>query len=124
MVIAGAIVMVISGGGALATQISLNLVNNSVQTENLLGDQRVEVEEGEDITGPLNFLVLGTDERVGAEGLARTDADIIVHVNEDLTEISLISLPRDLLVEIPSGVPAQQTKLTEAFAYSEDWEIG
>lgn len=121
MVIAGAIVMVISGGGALATQISLNLVNNSVQTENLLGDQRVEVEEGEDITGPLNFLVLGTDERVGAEGLARTDADIIVHVNEDLTEISLISLPRDLLVEIPSGVPAQQTKLTEAFAYSEDW---
>ncbi|MCD0444414.1 LCP family protein [Glycomyces sp. A-F 0318] len=33
----------------------------------------------------------------------------------------MISLPRDLLVEIPSGVPADQTKLTEAFAYSEDW---
>lgn len=121
MVIMGAIVMVISGGGALAAQIGLNLVNNSVRTENLLGDQRVEAEEGEPITGPLNFLVLGTDQRVGEEGLARTDADIIVHINEDLTEISLISLPRDLLVDIPSGVPANQTKLTEAFAYSEDW---
>jgi LCP family protein required for cell wall assembly len=121
MVIAGATVMVISGGGALATQISLNLVNNSVETQDLLGDQRVDSEEGADIEGPLNFLVLGTDERVGAEGLARTDADIIVHVNEDLTEISLISLPRDLLVEIPSGVPAAETKLTEAFAFSEDW---
>ena len=121
MVIMGAIVMVVSGGGALAAQIGLNLVNNSVRTENLLGDQRVEAEAGEPITGPLNFLVLGTDQRVGEEGLARTDADIIVHINEDLTEISLISLPRDLLVEIPSGVPANQTKLTEAFAYSEDW---
>ncbi|WP_026923565.1 LCP family protein [Glycomyces arizonensis] len=121
MVIMGAIVMVISGGAAVATQISLNLVNNAVPTENLLGDQRVETEEGADITGPLNFLVLGTDERVGAEGLARTDADIIVHVNEDLTEVSMISIPRDLLVEIPSCQPACETKLTEAFAYSEDW---
>ncbi|WP_026931741.1 LCP family protein [Glycomyces tenuis] len=121
MVIAGAIVMVISGGGALATQISLNLVNNSVETQDLLGDQRVDSEEGADIEGPLNFLVLGTDARVGDEGVARTDADIIVHINEDLTEVSLISLPRDLLVEIPSGVPADETKLTEAFAYSEDW---
>ncbi|GAB3648125.1 LCP family protein [Glycomyces tarimensis] len=120
MVVVGAMVMVVSGGAAIATQVSVNLVNNSVQTDDLLGDQRVE-SEGEDIEGPLNFLVLGTDERVGAEGLARTDADIIVHINEDLTEISLISLPRDLLVEIPSGVPANQTKLTEAFAFSEDW---
>ncbi|KPC70450.1 hypothetical protein ADL26_16900, partial [Thermoactinomyces vulgaris] len=56
-----------------------------------------------------------------AGGEARTDADIIVHVNKDLTQVSMISLPRDLYVEVPSGVPASETKLTEAFAYSEDW---
>jgi LCP family protein required for cell wall assembly len=120
MVVTGAMVMVVSGGGAIAAQVSVNLLNSSVTQEDLLGDQRV-VAEGEEIKGPLNFLVLGTDERVGAGGEARTDADIIVHVNEDLTQVSMISLPRDLLVEIPSGVPAEETKLTEAFAYSEDW---
>ncbi|SDD93374.1 LCP family protein [Glycomyces harbinensis] len=121
MVISGSMVMVVAGGGAIAAQVSLNLVNNSVNQEDLLGDQRVEAVAGADIEGPLNFLVLGTDERVDAGGEARTDADIIVHVNKDLTQVSMISLPRDLLVDIPSGVPAEQTKLTEAFAYSEDW---
>ena len=121
MVISGSMVMVISGGAAVAAQVSVNLLNDSVNQEDLLGDQRVATDEGEEIKGPLNFLVLGTDERVGAGGEARTDADIIVHVNEDLTQVSMISLPRDLLVEIPSGVPAEETKLTEAFAYSEDW---
>jgi LCP family protein required for cell wall assembly len=120
MVVSGAMVMVVSGGTAIAAQVSVNLLNDSVNQEDLLGDQRVE-SEGEKIEGPLNFLVLGTDERVGAGGEARTDANIIVHVNEDLTQVSMISLPRDLLVEIPSGVPAEETKLTEAFAYSEDW---
>ncbi|WP_112134234.1 LCP family protein [Glycomyces dulcitolivorans] len=121
MVISGSMVMVVAGGGAIAAQVSLNLVNNAVNQEDLLGDQGVDVEEGEPIKGPLNFLVLGTDERVDAGGEARTDADIIVHINENLTQVSMISLPRDLLVDIPSGIPADQTKLTEAFAYSEDW---
>ena len=121
MVISGSMVMVVAGGGAVAAQVSLNLVNDSVNQEDLLGDQRVETEEGAAIEGPMNFLVLGTDERVDAGGEARTDANIIVHVNADLTQVSMISLPRDLLVDVPSGVPAEQTKLTEAFAYSEDW---
>ncbi|HEX2145524.1 MAG TPA: LCP family protein [Glycomyces sp.] len=119
MVVSGSMVMVVSGGAAIAAQVSVNVLNDSVNQEDLLGNQRVD--PGEEIEGPLNFLVLGTDERVGAGGEARTDADIIVHVNEDLTQVSMISLPRDLLVEIPSGVPAEETKLTEAFAYSEDW---
>ncbi|GAB3228563.1 hypothetical protein GCM10027447_20840 [Glycomyces halotolerans] len=122
MVVVGALVMVVAGGGAVATQVSVHLVNDSVRTDDLLGDQRVEAED-DNIEGPLNFLVLGTDERVGAAGLARTDADIIVHVNKDLTEISLISLPRDLLVEIPSCNPSCETKLTEAFASHEDWGL-
>lgn len=121
MVVVGSMVMVVSGGGAIAAQVSVNTLEDSVNQANLLDDQRVEVEEGAEITGPLNFLVLGTDERVDAGGEARTDANIIVHVNEDLTQVSMISLPRDLYVEIPSGTPASETKLTEAFAYSEDW---
>lgn len=121
MVVTGSMVMVISGGGAIAAQVGVNVLEDSVNQADLLGEQRVEAEEGEKITGPLNFLVLGTDERVGAGGEARTDADIIVHVNADLTQISMISLPRDLYVEIPSGIPESETKLTEAFAYSEDW---
>ncbi|MFC3494592.1 LCP family protein [Glycomyces rhizosphaerae] len=121
MVVVGSTVMVVSGGGAIAAQVSVSTLEDSVNQANLLDDQRVEIEEGAEITGPLNFLVLGTDERVDAGGEARTDANIIVHVNKDLTQVSMISLPRDLYVEIPSGTPASETKLTEAFAYSEDW---
>ena len=52
MVVVGSTVMVISGGGAIAAQVSVNVLEDSVNQANLLDDQRVEVEEGAQITGP------------------------------------------------------------------------
>nr|WP_277605525.1 LCP family protein [Glycomyces sp. L485] len=105
--------MVVAGGGAVAVQVSLNLVNNAVQTEELLPERAEAAEADPEVEGPLNFLVLGVDEQ--GEG-RRSDSTIIVHINAELDDVSIISLPRDLLVDIESCDPACSTKLTEAFS--------
>jgi LCP family protein required for cell wall assembly len=52
--------------------------------------------------GPLNFLLIGSDMRAGYpdEG-QRSDTIIIVQINEQRTGAHLVSIPRDLLVDIP-----------------------
>lgn len=49
---------------------------------------------------PINILLLGTDTRPD-QGVTRTDAMILVHINPASGRVSMLSLPRDLWVEIP-----------------------
>jgi polyisoprenyl-teichoic acid--peptidoglycan teichoic acid transferase len=51
--------------------------------------------------GPITVLLLGTDERPGETGPARTDAIIIARIDPHSGRVALLSLPRDLWVEIP-----------------------
>lgn len=62
---------------------------------------------------PLNFLVLGLDERRGGDD-HRADSIMVVHIPRDRSRAYLISIPRDLGVEIPGhGLD----KLNAAFFY-------
>ncbi len=65
--------------------------------------------------GPLNFLLLGSDLRVGEpdEG-QRSDTIIIMQVNAERTGAYLVSIPRDLLVDIPEY---GRDKINAAFQY-------
>lgn len=60
-------------------------------------------------SGPLNFLVLGSDNRaadpsVGADTTgARSDTIMLVHIDKTLTKASLVSIPRDSYVDIPAA---------------------
>jgi len=74
----------------------------------------------EDVTdGPLNVLVLGVDERppggqeAQVEGV-RTDTVMLVQVVPGTGEVKLLSVPRDLLVEIEPGV---EDKINAAYSY-------
>jgi LCP family protein required for cell wall assembly len=49
---------------------------------------------------PVNILLIGLDERAGVED-TRTDTQIIVHIDPSTKTAALVSLPRDLWVEIP-----------------------
>jgi LCP family protein required for cell wall assembly len=49
---------------------------------------------------PINILLLGSDTRPD-QGVTRTDAMILVHINPASGRVSLLSLPRDLWVQIP-----------------------
>ncbi|MEU6203462.1 LCP family protein [Micromonospora musae] len=64
-------------------------------------------------TGALNLLVLGLDTRSGVAAPA-ADSVLIVHLPADRSRPYLISIPRDLEVEIPGF---QRDKLNAAFAY-------
>lgn len=53
---------------------------------------------------PINILLLGTDTRPDEE-VTRTDAMILVHINRQAGRVSLLSIPRDLWVDIPGFGP-------------------
>src|SRR5215212_9813450 len=67
--------------------------------------------------GPLNVLVLGVDERPGGdvEGTgSRSDTIMLVQVTPETGDVKLLSVPRDLLVEIQPGV---EDKINSAYSY-------
>jgi polyisoprenyl-teichoic acid--peptidoglycan teichoic acid transferase len=72
----------------------------------------------QDITdGPLNVLVLGVDERPDseAEGTGtRSDTIMLVRIVPETGEVKLLSVPRDLLVEIEPGV---KNRINAAYSY-------
>jgi len=125
MMYAGGLTLVVAGGAAAAAQIALNTTNNSVEHEDILtGDAQAEMDV-ENIEGPLNILVLGVDKQGGS---IRSDTMILVHLNEDLTQTTMVSLPRDLYVEIPDCGPNWgnnpcEMKINHAASISDDWSV-
>jgi polyisoprenyl-teichoic acid--peptidoglycan teichoic acid transferase len=71
-------------------------------------------QDGSLLSNPSTTLVLGTDEGEGREGPFRSDAILLVRTDPDEHRIALLSIPRDLRVEIPNrGVD----KVNAAYAY-------
>jgi LCP family protein required for cell wall assembly len=65
---------------------------------------------------PMTVLLLGSDRRPGEEGPSRTDAVIIVRIDPIRHRVALLSLPRDLMVEIPGY---GQTRINAANVWGE-----
>jgi LCP family protein required for cell wall assembly len=71
-------------------------------------------QDGLVLTNPSTILVLGTDEGPGREGPFRSDSIMLVRTDPDEHRIALLSIPRDLRVEIPGqGLD----KVNAAYAY-------
>ncbi len=62
---------------------------------------------------PQNILLLGVDERPEVEG-SRTDTMMLVRVYPKTGNVKIVSIPRDLLVEVEPGV---EDKLNAAYSY-------
>ncbi|HSE81756.1 MAG TPA: LCP family protein [Gaiellaceae bacterium] len=58
-------------------------------------------QDGLVLSNPSTILVLGVDEGPGREGPFRSDAMMLVRTDPDEHRIALLSIPRDLRVEIP-----------------------
>ena len=65
---------------------------------------------------PLDVLVLGVDKRTGPEGSgsSRSDTIMLVRVTPATGEVKLLSIPRDLHVDVEPGV---KDKINSAYAY-------
>jgi polyisoprenyl-teichoic acid--peptidoglycan teichoic acid transferase len=112
----GAALVLLSGGLWVAGQ--WLLARYDVAQQDLFGEPGY----GENIEGPLNILLVGIDTRPGRpEEPARADAIMVVHLDETLRRGYLLSLPRDLLVDIPpfprTGFAGGHDRLNAAMAY-------
>ena len=66
-------------------------------------------------SGPLNVLVLGVDTRPDSEEMgSRTDTIMLVQVVPRTGDVKLLSVPRDLLVEVE---PGEEDRINAAYNY-------
>ncbi|MFJ6199482.1 LCP family protein [Micromonospora sp. NPDC092111] len=80
-----------------------------------------------DLDSGLNYLIVGSDRRAGAQGPDRSDTILIVHVPRGMRQAYLISVPRDLLVAIPpdgAGYGGGQDKINSAYEHGGGGEGG
>jgi LCP family protein required for cell wall assembly len=101
-------VLVILAGGVMSTVYGFSAqVERNVKRADILSD--VPGQKSSYTEGPLNFLVLGSDNReadptVKADTTgARADTIMLVHIDKSLTKASIVSIPRDSYVDIPAA---------------------
>jgi polyisoprenyl-teichoic acid--peptidoglycan teichoic acid transferase len=98
LVVLGVLIVLGSVTAYALLQTGLNTLNHAVTQKPLLGSAAAPAFHGDNISGPLNMLIVGVD----ASGV-RTDSIIIAHIPASHDRMYLISLPRDTKVNIPSG---------------------
>jgi LCP family protein required for cell wall assembly len=122
MIVFGVLLVLASGSLIGAGKVLANRYDSSVKKDTLLAeDARAErARVPARIVGPLNFLLLGSDARPDnpAEG-NRADSILVAHVPASLDRVFLISIPRDLRVEIPpyprNGFAGSTEKVNAAY---------
>ncbi|MGV9290860.1 LCP family protein [Streptomyces sp. NPDC003719] len=101
---AGIVVLGGTGAGVLYFKLNGNLT--SVDIDQVLGADRPEKADD----GSENILVLGSDTRAGGnkqlgggtdDGTARSDTAMVVHVHKGHKKASVVSIPRDTLIDRP-----------------------
>jgi anionic cell wall polymer biosynthesis LytR-Cps2A-Psr (LCP) family protein len=97
----GIVLMVLSGGLLITSEMLLARYEGSVGKAELFPDEPGTSKRKTDLKGPLNILLVGIDPR-RPEQAPLADAIMILHVSPGLDRAYLFSLPRDLIVDIPS----------------------
>jgi polyisoprenyl-teichoic acid--peptidoglycan teichoic acid transferase len=96
----GCVLMVVSGGALVTSQVLVARYAGAVETQNLLGGA-AGASKKSDIKGPLNILLVGIDPRDEYRA-PLSDSIIVVHVPQTMDEAYVFSIPRDLVVDIPA----------------------
>jgi len=118
MIVIGALLMFVSGGLIAGGKILIARATGGIDNQNLLGDAGTGGRSS--LKGPLNVLLVGIDQRPDEpDDPVRSDSIIVLHVPASHDQAYLVSLPRDLLVDIPAfrGSRAQRNKINAAFAF-------
>jgi LCP family protein required for cell wall assembly len=115
---------VVAGLGIATATLLANRFEHSVTRASLLAPEARAAAPGPhaSVSGPLNFLVIGSDLRADDPGEGeRSDTIIIAHVPQSMNRLDLVSIPRDLWVDIPPdeslGFGGATTKINAAFDY-------
>lgn len=111
IVLISLVVALFVGAGALAVS-AVNVLNSVKREPSMLPSGHLTVEPEELNAKPINFLLLGSDSRGKDRG--RSDVMILVHSDPARKKLYLVSLPRDLWVDIPGH---GTTKINAAYSY-------
>lgn len=93
--------------GAFLVYHDLSSRVNNISTAKKLGRTPPDSYSGR----PINILIIGSDSRAGEENQAlgggdddgeRSDTTMIMHISKDRSRVNVVSIPRDLLVDIPA----------------------
>ena len=121
----GCILMVVSGGALVTSQVLVARYAGAVDTQNLFGDAAngATKEAKSDIKGPVNILLVGIDPR-DEETAPLSDSIIVVHVPENMQDAYVFSIPRDLVVDIPAfektGFRGGRSKINAAMSFGSE----
>jgi LCP family protein required for cell wall assembly len=118
----GALLMVASGVVIAGGRFVLSRYTAPIQGGNLLNpDARQENHGRVHPNQPVNILLLGIDARAGINEPIRADSIIVLHIPKEHDRAYLVSVPRDLIVEIPANPPIKQypshERVNAAFPY-------
>ncbi len=125
LVILGAVLFLVPLGLMGAEKVLTARYASAIHKSDLLAPNSRSGADGTQLTslrGPLNYLLIGSDARAKNPGAgARSDTIIIVHIPATLDRAYMISIPRDLRVEIPPD-PARNfggdlNKINASFQY-------
>ncbi|GAA2368754.1 LCP family protein [Streptomyces cuspidosporus] len=91
-------------GGSVAAYLVYQHLNNNIKKIDV-GENNAAVSDG-----PMNILVIGTDKRDGkgnegygdAGSVGHADTTILFHVSADRTNATALSIPRDMITDIPN----------------------
>jgi LCP family protein required for cell wall assembly len=113
LIIAFSAVVVLAGAAAGAFFIYLNSANNTINSINTAEVESIlaPIQSPEE---PVTVLVLGRDTRDAESDRGRADTIMLLHLDPENARGSLLSIPRDTLVEIPGY---GEDKINAAYAY-------
>jgi len=99
-------VFVVSAGTVIG--FTIGSLSSSIQTVELPGREQPVLAGIGELEGGFNVLIVGSDTRVGqGEQFGETDSElndvnILVHVSENHDHATVVSLPRDMLIDVPA----------------------
>jgi LCP family protein required for cell wall assembly len=117
----GCVLMVLSGGAIVSSQVLLARYAGAVDDKDLFGNAAESSDEKKsDIEGPLNILLVGIDPR-NDEQTPLSDSIIVAHVPKSMDQVYMFSVPRDLVVDIPAfektGFKGGRSKINAAMGF-------
>lgn len=112
--------LLIVGSFATATQASVMHVVNDITAKIGEGENKIVLPGAmlPDADGPQTIAILGSDVRTGggapSDDPGRSDTTMLLRLDPDAGQIAMLSIPRDLLVDIPGYGP---DKFNAAYSY-------
>ena len=117
--LAAALVVVVGAAAIYAFTINRSLSHNIHLADTLPAGNPSEPSVNPEARGALNYLLLGSDSRdPNVAGAGRSDSIMLVHLDEAHDKAYVISLPRDLYVDIPGHGRTRSTRPSRSAAPS------